>query len=418
MDAALIDARQQRGLALAKARANLFRQIANDTYLVPSATNTGSGYVVNLTTKQCSCPDHEEHRNQCKHLWALRYHRHEVTMPDGTSVVTETVERISYSQDWRAYNAAQCSEKDVSQLLLRSLCDTIPTPPHPGRGPKPIPLSDAVYGMATKVYTTWSGRRATTDIKACTAAGLMSRQPHYNSLFNYCGKTELTPVLTGLVELAATPLKAIEHDFAADATGFATPTYARWFDYKHGEDRRVQKWMKCHAMIGTVTNIITSVIVTTNEGPDTSDTANFAPLVERTAANGYDMHEVSADKAYLSHANLAIVEKVGATPFVPFKLNSTGKGSPAWERMFHYYSLNKEDFLAHYHKRSNVESTFGAMKAKFGAALRSKTPIAQTNEVLLKCLCFNLSTLVHSIYELGVEPKFWLPPTAVKGAST
>lgn len=414
METAVINSRQQRGRALAKGRAKLFRQISGDMFLVPSASGSGSGYVVNAIANECTCPDYETHRDLCKHLWALRYFRHEVPMPDGTSVVTETVERITYSQNWPAYNAAQCSEKEISQILLRSLCDTIATSPHPGRGPKPIPLGDAVYGMATKVYTTVSGRRATPDLKACTAAGYMSRMPHYNSIFAYCGKPELTSVLTALVELAATPLKAIEHDFAVDATGFATPTYSRWFDFKHGEDRRVQKWMKCHAMIGTLTNIITSVVVTANEGPGTSDTVNFVPLVERTAAHGYDMREVSADKAYLTHANLAIVEKVGATPFVPFKLNSTSKGSPAWERMFYYYSLNKEDFLAHYHKRSNVESTFSALKAKFGASLRSKLPVAQVNEVLLKCLCFNLSMIVHSIYELNIEPKFWLPPTTAK----
>ena len=27
----------------------------------------------------------------------------------------------------------------------------------------------------------------------------------------------------------------------------------------------------------------------------------------------------------------------------------------------------------------------------------------------MKCLCFNLSMLVHSIHELGIEPRFWLP---------
>ena len=28
-------------------------------------------------------------------------------------------------------------------------------------------------------------------------------------------------------------------------------------------------------------------------------------------------------------------------------------------------------------------------------------------EVLLKCLCHNLSVLVHAIHELGIEPTFW-----------
>ncbi len=71
-------------------------------------------------------------------------------------------------------------------------------------------------------------------------------------------------------------------------------------------------------------------------------------------------------------------------------------------------------FLSHYHRRSNVESTFSAIKRKFGAGVRSKLPAAQFNEVLLKCLCFNLSMLVHSIHELGIEPKFWMPKEVSK----
>ena len=71
----------------------------------------------------------------------------------------------------------------------------------------------------------------------------------------------------------------------------------------------------------------------------------FAPLVEKTKANGFDVREVSADKAYLSHDNLALVEKLGGVPYIPFKSNSTSAGSAAWERLWHCYSLNKDDFL-------------------------------------------------------------------------
>jgi transposase len=99
---------------------------------------------------------------------------------------------------------------------------------------------------------------------------------------------------------------------------------------------------------------------------------------------------------------------------VPFKSNSGSTGSAAWERLWHLYSLNRAEFLAHYHRRSNVESTFSSVKRKFGGSVRSKLPAAQFNEVLLKCLCHNLSVLVHSIHELGIEPKFWLPAVEVQ----
>jgi transposase len=158
-----------------------------------------------------------------------------------------------------------------------------------------------------------------------------------------------------------------------------------------------------------VTNIITSVEAT--EG-HVNDSPMFAPLVTTTASNGFDVKEVSADKAYLSHSNLAAVEEIGATPYVPFKSNSGSTGSAAWERLWHLYSLRRDEFLSHYHKRSNVESTFSALKRKFGGSVRSKLPTAQLNEVYLKCLCYNLSVLVHSIHELGIEPTFWQPKEA------
>jgi hypothetical protein len=47
--------------------------------------------------------------------------------------------------------------------------------------------------------------------------------------------------------------------------------------------------------------------------------------------------------------------------------------------------------MAHYHKRSNVESTFSAIKRKFGDSVMSKTDAAMANEVLCKVLCHNLT---------------------------
>jgi hypothetical protein len=47
------------------------------------------------------------------------------------------------------------------------------------------------------------------------------------------------------------------------------------------------------------------------------------------------------------------------------------------------------------------------VKAKFGSRIRSKTQVAMVNELLCKILCHNLCVLVQSIYELGIEAKFW-----------
>ncbi len=63
--------------------------------------------------------------------------------------------------------------------------------------------------------------------------------------------------------------------------------------------------------------------------------------------------------------------------------------------------------MQQYHKRSNVESTFSMIKAKFGDSLRSKTETAQVNEALCKILCHNICCLIQSMFELDIKPEFW-----------
>ncbi len=138
------------------------------------------------------------------------------------------------------------------------------------------------------------------------------------------------------------------------------------------------------------------------------DSVMLAPLLASSVARGFDVRELSADKAYLSNGNLTAIEAAGAVPYIPLKANSrpTGK-SDAWRRLYHTFEARNDEFLACYHKRSNVESTFSMVKRKFGASVRAKALPAQVNEVLLKCLCHNLSVLVHAIHELGLAPTFW-----------
>lgn len=74
--------------------------------------------------------------------------------------------------------------------------------------------------------------------------------------------------------------------------------------------------------------------------------------------------------------------------------------------MFHFYSYKRAEFLSHYHKRSNVETTFHMIKSKFGKRLRSKTETAQVNEALCKVLCHNLCVVIQSMYELNITSEF------------
>jgi transposase len=395
-----MDAREQKGLVLAKGA----RHIAGSTWTVPSQSNETGAYLVDAEKVTCTCPDFELRRQRCKHLFAVEFSRTVETASDGTTVVTEkvTVTKKTYVQDWPRYNAAQVAEKETVQNLLRGLCDGVVNPTHEGRGRKPISLSDAAYAMTMKVYTTVSARRASTDLKACADDGKMSRAVSYNSVLDYFDNPAMTPILTRLIEESARPLAAIETSFAIDSTGFGTHVYRRWFDAKYGKEMAESVWLKAHVMTGVTTNVVTAVTVTDSNG---ADYPQLPPLVASTAQR-FRLEEMSADKAYLGNTNLQCIEAAGAVPYIPLKINSREGGSAAWQRLWGLFMYRQPEFLAHYHKRSNVESTFSAIKRKFGGAVRSKRFVAQTNEILCKILCHNLTVLVHAMFELGIQPEF------------
>lgn len=310
------------------------------------------------------------------------------------------------SQNWPAYRQAQVSEKQRFQTLLYELCAGIEEPPqHMGR-PR-LPLADVLFALCYKVYSTFSSRRFSTDLKEAHIKGYLSKMPSYNSVCDYFKMEILTPYLKHLIVESSLPLKGVEFDFAADSSGFCTGQYNKWLHAKYGAAKVINKenWLKVHLMCGVKTNIVTSVEVTSRNA---GDSPQFAHLVEQTSRN-FVMNQVSADKAYSSSKNMQLVLVKGAQPFIAFRSNANAKGkqqSAVWKRMYHFFQYNQEYFAEQYHKRSNVEATFSMIKRKFGERLRNKTHTAQVNEVLCKILAHNLCCVVQSMYELGIEPNF------------
>ncbi len=240
------------------------------------------------------------------------------------------------------------------------------------------------------------------DLREVHTKGYIRAVPHYNSIFNYLDNPALTPILRALITESSLPRKVVEADFAVDSSGFTTSRFIRWVDHKYGVVRQQHDWVKVHLMCGVKTNVVTSVEIRER---DASDTKILPDLIQATAAY-FDMREISADKGYSSVNNVNVIASHGAMPYA-FKSIHSGKAGGLWEKMFHYFAFNRQEFLQHYHKRSNVESTFSMIKAKFRDHVRSRTDIAMTNEVLCKILAHNICCVIQAMYELGIEPAFW-----------
>jgi transposase len=273
----------------------------------------------------------------------------------------------------------------------------------PGPGRKPLPIADIVFAAILKVFTTLSSQRAQSDLRDSAARGNLGTVGHFNALTRFLADPTSTPILTALIEESAAPMSAIESgQYAIDSTGFSTVTYDRWFDQKHGKLCATHPWVKLHIMCGTVTHAITSARVT-SEG----DCPQLPALLARTRER-HDVREVSGDKAYSSVENHTVLESLGVEAFIPFKVNAVvNPKAPVWSRHLVEFQLHQERFLAHYHRRSNVETIFHMVKARFGASVASRLPTAQVNEVLAMCVAHNLCCLVKAIFTAGLAPTFW-----------
>lgn len=313
-------------------------------------------------------------------------------------------ERKTYPQVWPAYNEAQTNEKALFIEILSELNSLLEVEYRKRKGNPNKDLKDMIFACALKVYSGLSSRRAISELKVLQGNGYIQQVPHFNTLLNYFNEKGMEPILKKLIWLSSLPLKGVEKDFAADASGFSTSVFSRWFDHKWGKEKDRKVWRKAHVMSGVRTNIVTSVEIT--EG-SVGDSTQFSALLEKTKKN-FTVKEVSADKAYSSRKNLELVVEAGGTPYIPFKKNVTGKarGSRVWAQMYNYALLYAEEFNQHYHKRSNAETVFHMIKTKFNNNLKCRTFIGQTNEILFKILCHNICVLIQEMHELGIEISF------------
>ena len=361
-----------------------------EAWIVPSQASLTTKYRVTINPPGCTCEDFGLTGKACKHVIAAKLVCERDGGEQAPKMDTSAIPvRQTYRQNWPAYNLAQATEKRRLQILLADLCRYLPARERPNNkpGPKPHLPRDAVFAMAFKVYCGLSSRRFSCDLLDAHAKGHTSKPIPGAKVTAFFEDAYFTPILKELIVHSASPLRVVETDFAVDSS----------------VTRNKCVWVKVHIACGVKTNVVTAVRILDK---DAGDCPQFVPLVKETRRH-FEIGEVSADKAYASLENFEEIAGCGAQAFIAFKSNATGGVGGMFERAFHFFQFNRDDFLAHYHKRSNVESTFSAIKRKFGDAVMSKGDTGMVNEALCKILCHNLTCLIQEQETLGIVPVFW-----------
>jgi transposase len=385
-------------------------RVARDgnAWSVPSQTSGGK-YRVDPVAPSRTCEDFALTAKPCKHVLAVRLviereSGNESAVPEPMPEAVPHAKRPTYAQpNWPAYVRAQMGEKKRFLTLLAKLCGGVQEPPRAKTGRKPVSPADTPVACAYKVYSGFSARRFNCDLEDAHEAGFLSRSIHPHKISAFMENPELAPIIRQLVIDSAKPLAAVEQDFACDSSGFAGNRFVRWFDHKHGKVKRWHDWIKVQIAVGVKTDVVTAVEIAEAGGAD----APFMPGLVATTAENFTVNEFSADKGYSPVENHDAVDAAGGTPFISFKSVATGWSGGRFGRMFGHFQYRRDEFLKHYHKRSNVGSTFSAIERKFGDSLRSKSRTAMINETLSKLLCFNLTVLIHEQEELGITPEFF-----------
>lgn len=318
-------------------------------------------------------------------------------------------EKRSYKQEWPIYEKACSQEKLMFFQILKDAVDHMNiTYEYRGNGRPPSYYADILKCLCIKSYNNYSSWRAESELKIARAMGIIGFIPKRSTLNKYMQNKKITEMLHQLYKIIAEPLSLVEIYFAADATGISQ-AYGnkRWMQVRHTpeEEKKRKEYRKLHIISGCNTNIICSAKITDG---NKHESPFFKPLLDDTAKI-FNVKEISADAGFISKDNVKAATNVGAIPFIMPKknMNVTTKGPlTPWNVMLRLWKHYQMVFAQHYHRRSNVESTFGAFKRKFGDFCRCKKPGSQENEILCRIVCFNSGILSEALLSYDLRKGF------------
>jgi len=396
-----IEDRKRRGHEIALRFKGKIIRLKDGIWNVPSETSPRKRYAVDLdpTDASCTCLDHQQTGEKCKHIFAALEIQGCGKPAPASAPSPRPPTPNAEKRDWAEYNGVQTNEETEFVRLLWQICQNIRERDYE-RGRPPIPWSDQVFAATLKVYLEKSARRVMPRLLRAHHEGFLTRPVTFNTISSFLEKEAASQIIEDLIIKSSLPAVPFERVFAADSTGFAGSKFVKWQDIKY-RGRHEHIWAKLHAMIGTSTHIITAAII---KDRDASDVGQLPELLRITGQNFF-IEEVLCDKAYNTVHNQKEIAAIGAQAYIPPKKTYTGRRGGIFKLKVVEWNENREESLAHYGQRAQVEAVFSMMKMTTGDSLRSKNELPMKNEALAKALCHNLRCLIRLMrsYKIGIE---------------
>jgi hypothetical protein len=106
--------------------------------------------------------------------------------------------RVTYPQDWKAYNLAQSQEFETFNELLSHLVSNIKEPDQT-RGRPRLSIREELYCAIQKVYSQLSSRRFASFYNYLGEKGLITHKPHFNVSSKLLNRPEVMQILQELL---------------------------------------------------------------------------------------------------------------------------------------------------------------------------------------------------------------------------
>lgn len=304
--------------------------------------------------------------------------------------------------DWARYRRFLRHRWKALFALLRHLVRGTPSPysvrpPHT-RGRPPTDPRDVLRFLLLRALEGWSYDETHATLAACPdlrrqlGFRRLPAAPTVAALAPRIPPPHLERLIATLARRIATP----HLHLAGDGTGLSTRRFERWIAARVPSGHR-HAFVKLHALVATSAQFPPFYAAHVTDAY-TNDTTELPRLLEQIPSDR-PLGNVTLDKGYLSKRNAQAIAERGGRPVIALRKNipitTAPEGAPAWKAMVRDQFLHRREFRCRYRRRAVIEGVFGAFKDRFGAFLRSRRPICQCVEILLRVVLWNALAVTY-----------------------